>query len=158
VYLISAPGQAYLPDGPNGVIGGRDPIADWPGIGALFGHPEFDPLGIHRRRDANMITIPELSPGEHTLIDTDPSHRIAISATDPVDNGIKQFLRNSDLLDWIFGQYGDTGLPVLQRFHGQGFSVPIPPKTVATLPVKHSKSGGKIWVRIPQRFDRAISA
>lgn len=158
VYMVSAPGKAFLPDGPNAVIGGLDPLVEWPGIGALFGHPEFDPLGIHRRRDAHMIEIPELLAGEHTLVDTDPSHRIAISATDPADNGIKQFLRNSDLLDWIFGEYGDSGLPVLQRFKGQGFSVPIPPKTIATLPVKHSVTGGKIWARIPQRFDRAISA
>lgn len=153
VYLISAPGKVYLPDGPNAVIG-DDPTSG----GGLFKNPSFDPLGIHRRRDAHMIEIPELLAGEHTLIDTDPSHRIAISATDPTDNVIKQFLRNSDLLDWIFGEYGDSGLPVLQRFHGQGFSVPIPPKTIATLPVKHSKKGGKIWARIPQRFDRAISA
>lgn len=126
VYIVSAPGQVYLPDG-------------------------YD-------NTAKMIKIPELLAGEHTLIDTDPSHRIAISARDAADNPIKQFIRNADLLEWIFGEYGDSGLPVLQRFHGQGFSVPIPPKTIATLPVKHSKTGGKIWVRIPQRFDRAISA
>lgn len=156
VYLVSAPGKAYLPDGPNAVIGDVDPLVDQ--LLNLFGNPSLDPLGIHLRRDANLIEIPELMAGEHTLVDTDPSHRIAISATDPTDNGIKQFLRNSDLLDWIFGEYGDSGLPVLQRFHGQGFSVPIPAKTIATLPVKHSVTGGKIWARIPQRFDRAISA
>lgn len=134
VFIISAPGKVYLPDGPDAVIGET------------------------RKRDTNMIEIPELAAGEHCLIDTDPSHRIAISAVDPVDGPIKKFLRNSDLLDWIFGEYGDSGLPVLQRFKGQGFSNPIPPKSIATLPVMHSRKNGKIWVRIPQRFERAISA
>lgn len=158
VFICSAPGKIFLPDGPNAIIGPDNPLADQPSLAELFGFPEWDPNGIRRRRDANMIEVPTLLPGEHVLIDTDPSHRIAISALDPTDNIIKQFLRNSELLAWLTDNYGDSGLPVLQRFKGQGFSIPIPPRSIATLPVKHSVTNGKIWCRVPQRFERAISA
>lgn len=158
VYIVSAPGKVKLPDGPNAVISAETEnplLTDLSSLLNLFGLPNF--FGL-RTRDTHMIDVPELLPGEHAVIDTDPSHRIAISAIDPQDNIIKQFLRNSELADWLFGHYGDTGLPLLQRFHGQGFSIPIPPRSIATLPVSHSQSGGKIWVRVPQRFERAISA
>jgi hypothetical protein len=103
-----------------------------------------------------MIPIPELQPGEHAIIDTDPAHRIAVTVLDPTDNIIKQFIRNSELLEWLTGNYGDTGLPLIQRFKGQGFSVPIPPRSVATLPVKHSVAGKRIAVQLPQTFDSPL--
>jgi hypothetical protein len=104
-----------------------------------------------------MIPIPDLNPGEHAIIDTDPSHRIAVTILDPVDNIIKKFIRNSELLDWISGHYGDSGLPLIQRFKGQGFSVPIPPRSVATLPVKHNRTGARISVQCPQLFESALA-
>lgn len=160
IFFVSAPGRIWLPDGPNAfTTGERNPLDDWPRIGKLFGIPFVDEIlgTFTRTRDANMIEVPELEPGEHAIIDTDPTHRIAITAKDPVDNLLKKFIRKSELLDWLVGSYGDSGLPLLQRFRGQGFSVPIPPRSVATLPVVHEQPGGKIWCQLPQRFESALA-
>lgn len=163
IYVISAPGKVSLPDGPNAfttptVESGI--LSDWPQLGRLFGIPFIDDILetlTRKRTDTNMIDVPELAPGEHAIIDTDPSHRIAITTKDPVDNLVKKFVRNSELLNWILGEYGDTGIPLLRRFKGQGFSIPIPPRSVATLPIKHSRAGGRIYVQVPQRFEMAVA-
>jgi hypothetical protein len=160
VYFVTAPGKVELPDGPNAFVSEvRNPFDDWPRIGKLFGIPFIDDLlgTFTATRDVNMIQVPELLDGEHAVIDTDPTHRIAITAQDPVDGLLKKFLRNSELLNWLFGTYGDSGLPLLQRFHGQGFSVPIPPRSTATLPVRHEKNGGKIWVQLDQIYESALA-
>ncbi|MCV7205311.1 hypothetical protein H7J71_25225 [Mycolicibacterium peregrinum] len=104
-----------------------------------------------------MIRVPKLNPGEHVRIDTDPSHRIAISDLDPMDNWTKRLARNSELLSWLFGEYGESGQTILERFHGQGFSNPIQPGTVATITVFHSQENARVGVRLPQRYERAIS-
>ncbi|WP_100462465.1 hypothetical protein [Mycobacteroides abscessus] len=156
----TAPSKVRLGDGPNAIVSGEEnPFDDWPKLSRLFGIPFIDELlgTFTRTRDANMIDVPELNPGEHCIIDTDPAHRIAITAQDPPDNLLKKFIRNSELLNWILGEYGDTGLPLLQRFKGQGFSIPIPPRTVATIPVSHNQPGGKIWCQLPQRFESALA-
>ena len=104
-----------------------------------------------------MVRVPPLQKGEHIIVDTNPENRIAISALDPVDDWTKQIVRNSELLKWLFAQHGESGISVLQRFHGQGFTQPIAPGTVATLPVYHDTERARISVRLPQRYDRAIS-
>lgn len=104
-----------------------------------------------------MVRVPALSRGEHIVVDTNPENRIAISALDPVDDWTKQIIRNSELLTWLFGQYGESGVSVLERFHGQGFTQPIAPGTVASLPVYHSQHGARVSVRLPQRYERAVS-
>jgi hypothetical protein len=104
-----------------------------------------------------MIRVPKLGNGEHIIVDTNPENRIAISALDPVDDWTKQVVRNSELLTWLFGQYGQSGVSVLERFNGQGFTQPIAPGTVATLPVYHDTETARISVRIPQLYERAIS-
>lgn len=160
LFFIDAPGRVWLGDGPNAFVHeGINPLDDWPRLEKLFGIPFYDELtGLSRRqRDANMIEVPELAAGEHAVIDTDPTHRIAITATDPVDNLVKKFIRNSELLNWLLSSYGDTGLPLLQRFKGQGFSVPVPPRSVATIPVKHERVGGKIWCQLDQVFESALA-
>lgn len=163
IYVISAPGRISLPDGPNAFttpVIEADILSDWPQLGRLFGIPIVDDIRAtltRQRTDTRMIDVPELQPGEHAIIDTDPTHRLAITAKDPVDNLVKKFIRNSDLLSWILGEYGDSGIPLLQRFKGQGFTTPIPPRSVATLPVRHSQGGGKIYVQVPQRFEMAVA-
>lgn len=161
IFFLDAPGRIMLPDGPNAFTSDQyNPLDDWPRLGELFGIPVIDDiLGRYTRtRSANMIEIPELQPGEHAIIDTDPSHRIAVTILDPTDNIVKRFIRNSELLDWLSGHYGDSGLPLIQRFKGQGFSVPIPPRSVATLPIMHSRPGAQIAVQLPQRFESALAA
>lgn len=104
-----------------------------------------------------LIRVPKLNPGEHVTIDTNPEHRIAISALDPADDWTKKIVRNSDLMTWLFGEYGESGQTILERFHGQGFSNPIEPGTVATLTVLHSQPGARVSVSLPQRFERPFS-
>lgn len=107
-----------------------------------------------------MIRVPQLFEGEHVLIDTDPAHRIAISAKDPVDNWMLNIISNAELLNWL-GVSNVLGTSktetILERFHGQGFTTPIAPRSVATLPVFHTTVGAKISVHLPQRYERAIS-
>jgi hypothetical protein len=160
LFFVDAPGKVWLPDGPNAFKSAeRNPLDDWPKLSELFGIPFIDQItgSWTRTRDANMIEVPELLAGEHAVIDTDPTHRIAITAIDPVDNMIKKFIRKSELINWLLGEYGSSGLPLLQRFRGQGFSVPIPPRSVATLPIVHERLGGRIWVQLPQLFESALA-
>jgi hypothetical protein len=104
-----------------------------------------------------MVRVPPIYKGEHLIVDTNPEHRIAISAIDPVDDWTKQIIRNSGLLSWLNGQYGESGISVLERFHGQGFSEPIAPGTVATLTVFCDRTDMRASVRLPQRYERAVS-
>lgn len=105
-----------------------------------------------------MVRVPQLFPGETVLIDTDPSHRIAIAGNDPVENWLLNIISNIELLEFLGLR---EGLPptetVMERFHGQGFTQPIMPGTTATLPIYHSQVGARVSVRLPQRFERAIS-
>ena len=104
-----------------------------------------------------MIKVPPIYKGEHLIVDTNPENRIAISAIDPVDDWTKQIIRNSELLSWLNGQYGESGISVLERFNGQGFTEPIAPGTVATLTVYCDTDKMRASVRLPQRYERAVS-
>lgn len=105
-----------------------------------------------------MLRIPRLYPGENVLIDTNPEHRIAISSMDPSPSWVDNILSNVDLLEWLgINEFQERTESVLERFHGQGFTKPIEPGTVATLPVFHSQVGARVSVRLPQRHERAIS-
>lgn len=149
----------WLPDGPNAIASDTyNPLSDLPDFAALFGIPIIDDILKQwvATRTTNMLPIPDLQPGEHAIIDTDPTHRIAVTVLDPVDNVVKAVIRNSELLDWLFGSYGESGLPLIQRFKGQGFSIPIPPRSVASLPVMCNRAGQRIWVQLPQTFDSAL--
>lgn len=106
---------------------------------------------------SDMVRVPPIYKGEHLIVDTNPEHRIAISAIDPVDDWTKQIIRNSGLLSWLNGQYGESGISVLERFHGQGFSNPIAPGTVATLTLFCNRTDMRASVRLPQRYERAVS-
>lgn len=157
-FIAEAPGRVRLPDGPNAIIHDETAVdhRDFPGLLGLFRRGEQTPRGVRSRRDPETVLDVRLEEGEHTLIDTDPTHRIAISDKDPVDNDWLRFLRNAELLAMLTGNAGDRGLTVLERLRGQGFSVPIPARSEAVLPVAHSRVGGRIWCVVPQRFDHAF--
>lgn len=112
---------------------------------------------ISNGSSSEMIPVPPLNKGEHVKIDTNPENRIAVSALDPVDNGQKQFIRNADLLTWLFGQYGESGISILERFHGQGFDKACEPGEVATITVYCDTPNLRASVRLPQRYERSIS-
>lgn len=166
IFIVSGPAEkVLLPDGPNAYVSPpsatNNALNDWAkSFAALFGIPEIidEFLGItNAQRVSNMIQIPPIPAGSTVIVDTDPTHRIAISTTDPVDSVIKKFIRNSDILELLTNGYGATGLPYAQQFNGEGFSIPIPPSSVATMPVEHDTAGGKIWLQLPQRFESALA-
>lgn len=105
---------------------------------------------------SRMIRVPPLTKGNHVTIDTNPENRIAISALDPVDDWTKQVVRNSDLLKYLFRDYGESGVSILESFHG-GFTQPCPPGEVSTLTVFCDTQDMRASVRLPQRFERAVS-
>jgi hypothetical protein len=155
----SAKSKIMLPDGPNAMVANSyNPLSDWGQFASIFGIPIISDLlqQFTATREVNMIQIPDLEPNEHAIIDTDPAHRIAVTILDPVDNSVKRFIRNSELFEWLTGNYGESGLPLIQRFKGQGFSIPLPPRSVCTLPILHNIAGRRIAVQLPQTFDSAL--
>lgn len=104
-----------------------------------------------------MVRVPPLNKNEHITVDTNPENRIAIADNDPVDSFLGERIRNSELLSWLFGQYSETGLTILERFHGQGFDTPCMPGEVSTLVVYSDMDGARVSVRLPQLFERPIS-
>lgn len=134
-------------------VANRGTVPTWPVYSVSAPGRCWLPNGVSGR----MIRVPKLNAGEHVLIDTNPEHRIAISDKDPVKSQFQTFVNNSELLRWLFTDFGESGQTILERFHGQGFDQPIAPGTVATLPVFHSQPGARVSVRLPQLFERAIS-
>lgn len=157
-FICEAPGRVLLPDGPNAVITPVDATEhkDFPGLLGLFNLGELLPWGQRRRRDPKTVVDLTLYAGEHTLVDTDPRHKLAIAASDPVDNGWLEWINNAELLKILTGNAGERATTVMERLRGQGFRVPIPARSEATLPVSHSRYGGRIWCVVPQRFDHAL--
>ena len=102
-----------------------------------------------------MIPLPLLTDKDGTmLVDTDPNARTLTCATDPVDPLLYRVMRNSDLMDVLFGDVIDTGLPVWRRF-SKRFTTPVPPRTFANIKVYHSDQSGSVTMMIPQRFEKA---
>jgi hypothetical protein len=162
-YICEAPANITLPDGPSVIVGDAytyNLLSDWPDLLNTFGDPvvDTDAGTLTWKRTPNTVTVPALIAGNNALIDSDPSHRIAVSALDPVDNSMKQDIRNSTILSMLFGSYGQSGLPLIQQWSGaQGFVTPIPPRCVATLPVSTSTIGNRIWLYLPQLWDSALA-
>lgn len=135
-------------------VANRGTKAEWPIF--VVGAPGY--VWLPDGMTGRMLRVPRLYPGEHVLIDTNPEHRIAISAKDPSPSWLDRVLSNVDLLEWLgITEFEDRTETVLERFHGQGFTKPIEPGTVATLPVFHSQVGARVSVRLPQRHERAVS-
>lgn len=105
--------------------------------------------------NGKMVPLPLLTNRDGTmLVDTDPMSRTLTCETDPVDPLLYQIMRNSQLLDVIFGDSLDSTLPVWRRFKGR-FTTPIPARTVANLKCYHSDPNGTVTMLVPQRFQRA---
>jgi hypothetical protein len=104
---------------------------------------------------SNMVTLPVLSADDgYVLVDTDPSQRMLTGAKDPVDNIFYQYVRASKVLDYFLHDIADLGLPVWRRANGIRFISQIPPRTVASLKVRHDHPNGQVIVLMPQRFTR----
>lgn len=152
-----------LPDGPSVITGDAytyNLISDWPDLLNAFGDPvvDRDAGTLTWKRTPLTVNVPTLEAGNNAIFDTDPAHRIAIGSLDPVDGQMKQFIRSSTILSALFSTYGQSGLPLIQRFTGgQGFVTPIPPRCVATLPVSTSTAGNRIWLQLPQLWDSALA-
>lgn len=112
---------------------------------------------ISNGSSTEMVPVPPLYKGEHITVDTNPENRIAISAIDPVNTGLKTYIRNTELLQWLLGQYGQSGISILERFHGQGFDNPCKPGEVSTITVYSDTPFVRASVRLPQRYERSLS-
>ncbi|WP_396909512.1 hypothetical protein [Mycolicibacterium sp.] len=107
----------------------------------------------------NWIELPLLTPKDgYVLVDTDPNARTLTASTDPVDPLLFKILRNSQLIDFVLHDIVNSTLPVWRRMKGS-FSPAsqIPPKTLATLHVRHSNADGSITAIVPQRFAMAYA-
>jgi hypothetical protein len=140
-------------------LANRGTAATWPTLALTARAKGNKPVRwwISNGDTTRMVRVPPLNKGEHILVDTNPENRIAIGSLDPVDDWTKQLVRNSELLSWLFGQYGDSGITILERFHGQGFDQPCKPGVVSTITVFCDTPGMRASVRLPQRYERAIS-
>lgn len=140
-------------------IANRGSVSSWPVVTLSAPDAGNQPARwwISDGSTTRMVRVPPLNKGEHVIIDTNPENRIAISSLDPEDDWMKQIVRNSELLTWLFGQYGESGISVLERFHGQGFTQPIAPESVGTITVYCDTRNMRASVRLPQRFERAYS-
>lgn len=102
-----------------------------------------------------MVELPLLAKADgYVLVDTDPTQRTLTASADPVDNVFYAIARKSKILDFLLWELDETGLPVWQRFDKR-FLASVPPKTVASLRVKHSYPNGTITAIMPQRYKRS---
>lgn len=121
LYIVSAPGKAWVEDGNSG----------------------------------RLVELPFLAESDgFVLVDTDPTQRTLTASGDPVDNVFYAIARQSKILDFLLWELDETGLPVWQRFDKR-FMSSVPPKTVASLRVKHSHPNGTITAIMPQRYRRS---
>jgi hypothetical protein len=105
-----------------------------------------------------LVQLPLLfSTDGYVLVDTDPTQRTLFCATDPNDPLLFQILQNSDLINLVFGDITDQGLPVWQRPPYVNFMSQIPPFTQASITVYHTQQGGSITAYCPQHWDKAYA-
>lgn len=102
-----------------------------------------------------MVKLPYTSKEDGTfLCDTEPGKRTLTAATDPVDNLLYDFVRQSKILDFFLHDLAELGLPLQMRFNNR-FMYSVPPRTAVALTVQHSEPSGSITAFMPQRFKRS---
>ena len=140
-------GQAHLK------IPNRGTVQQWPKF--LVSTPGY--VWIQDGIAGPMISLPLLtsSDGPYVLVDTDPSARTLVGAKDPVDPVYLQIIRNSQLLDLLLHDVISVTEPLWKRMNGKGFQTPIPPRTLATLTVRHSHEDGTVTALMPQHYRMA---
>lgn len=102
-----------------------------------------------------MIPLPLLTDKDGPcLVDTDPTARTLTCATDPVDNQLYNIMSNSELLDIVLDNTGNSPKPVWEQFQ-YFFTTSIPAYTQANLKVYHTDPTGTVTILMPQQFSRA---
>jgi hypothetical protein len=102
-----------------------------------------------------LVPLPKTSASVGTyMCDTEPSKRTLTAANDPQDNLLFDFIRQSQVLNFLLGGLGNEGLP-LQLTWNNRFMYMIPPKTAITLSVGHTNRNGVITAVVPQRWKRS---
>lgn len=131
-------------------IPNRGTVSAWPKF--LVSAPGF--AWVQDGIDGPMVQLPYLTTrdGPLVMVDTDPTKRTLTGASDPVDSQFLKILRNSQLLDLLLHDALHVTEPLWKRFGGKGFDTPIPPRTLATLKVRHSHEDGVITCMLPQHF------
>ena len=135
-----------------------------PNRGTTVAHPKFlvSTPGFAWIQDGiggPMVQLPLLTEkdGPWVMVDTDPIARTLTGADDPVDNNFLKILRNSQLIDLLIHDQITQTEPLWKRFGGKGFDNGIPPRTLATLKVRHSNADGTITALCPQRYKMAYA-
>jgi hypothetical protein len=88
------------------------------------------------------------------MCDTEPGHRTLTAANDPRDNLLFDYIRQSQVLNFLLGGIANEGLP-LQLTWSNRFMYMIPPRTEVTLTVGHTNRNAVITAVVPQRFKRS---
>lgn len=104
------------------------------------------------------VELPLLTPQDgYVMVDTDPNSQPLTSAKDPYDPLFMKILRNSQLLDLLFGDLLSLTEPVWKRFDDRFTELSqIPPRTLAAVKVRHSNADGQITMLLPQRYEKGF--
>ena len=89
----------------------------------------------------------------YVLYDTDPTHRIAVSENEPIDNIFYELIRSSTVLDYFLGAVAGEGIPVWQRLQGRSFVSPLPSYSTGAIQVSSPDPTTTINMFVPQHFD-----
>ena len=146
----------------DGVAHGKIAIAN---RGTWRNHPKFIITGrgkvsVQDGIGGKMVKLPEFydSDGAFMMVDTDPTRQTITTASEPVDDGLAKFLRNSQLLEAMFHDQVARATPAQRRVPGGVlFDNPIPARTVAHLNVEHDNPQGTVTCILPQHYRTAWS-
>jgi hypothetical protein len=102
-----------------------------------------------------MVPMPTTNANIGTfMVDTEPGHRTLTAGTDPHDSLAFDFIRQSQVLNYLLGDVANQGVP-LQLTWNDRFMFAIPPKTTVQLTVAHSNPLAVITAVVPQRYKRS---
>lgn len=102
-----------------------------------------------------LVPLPITSKATGTyMCDTEPGHRALTAASDPRDNLLFDYIRQSQVLNFLLGGIANEGVPLQLRWSNR-FMYMVPPKTSVTLTVGHTSHTGVITAVLPQRFKRS---
>lgn len=102
-----------------------------------------------------MVPMPTTAASVGTyMVDTEPAKRTLTSVNDPHDNLVMDYVRQTQVLKFLLGDFANQGVP-LQLTWNDRFMFPIPPKTTVQFTVAHSNPAAVITAVVPQRYKRS---
>lgn len=135
-------------------IANRGTWESWPKY-LITGHGD---VTIQDGTEGKIVRLPRFYPtdGAFMMVDTDPTKRTITTETDPVDEQLYKYLRNSQLLNVLLNDVTSSRLPAQRRIPGGvGFDGRIEPRSVANIRVSHSNFNGSVTCIMPQHYRMA---